>query len=848
MEGATDTENTDRYQQRASDFSKEFNLGQFLYILKKNLIWMLLIIGAFLFGAFLYLRYTSLIYQSTSVIQISNENQASKLLKIESFGESDDISAEIEFIRSKVFIKRALSKLKLEIGYFSQGTVLVTEQYNGTAYEVTVDEYEPQIENVPIFISFGTNQKIYLRYTINEVNYDGSGYENQTIILPLIKAKITIKTPEGIIYEKEPFKDESFYFRIQNIEQITNFYLRKIEVGVQNVAAKTVLISLKDNHPQKAADIVNSIAEDYIKYDVERKSESSKSVITFIDQQLDLVYTKLKDSEISLQSFKTENKLSFNTQEKIPSLSNYDKLNSLENTLVEMELEENILKEIQKTIETSSKELDVYNLLPLLSGTHYEGSISKFISNLNALLLKREETLFDLTNSSKNIKAIDYQIDVQKVLLIAGINKLSETLSKRKQVILSKLKESEKAFIENPIDEVELTRLQRHYSINEKFYSMLTEKKAEYSILIASFVPQNKILEQAFCAPYQISPIKKSIFASFFLVGLLMSVGLVVVKYVLHNSINSIGEIAKHALPGISVLGMVPKYKKDIPISQLIINQNPKSMIAEAFRTIRSNLQFISNEPGSKVIAVTSTISGEGKTFVAINLAGIIAFSGKKVIILDLDMRKPKIHLGFNVQNIKGMSTILIEKDTIENTIQKSSQPNLDFITAGPIPPNPSELIISKNMDIVLENLKQLYDVVIIDNPPVGLVTDGISIIQKADYPIYIFRAEYSQVSFVQNVNKLFVDNKIARLSFVLNGVDLQKGAYGYGGGYDYGYGYGYGGYGYNGYGYSGYGYGYGYGYYEESEKDEKEPLYIRILKLIGFAKLASKIFKNGEN
>src|SRR5690606_32172642 len=160
-----------------------------------------------------------------------------------------------------------------------------------------------------------------------------------------------------------------------------------------------------------------------------------------------------------------------------------------------------------------------------------------------------------------------------------------------------------------------------------------------------------------------------------------------------------------------------------------------KSMMAEAFRNIRTNLQFIdSNQKDSIVIAVTSTISGEGKTFIAINLAGIIAFSGKRVIILDMDMRKPKIHLGFGITNTNGMSTILVGKDSLENCIHQSNLDNLDFITAGPVPPNPSELILNSNTEKVLEELKKTYDVIVIDNPPVGMVTDGIPIIQKADY------------------------------------------------------------------------------------------------------------------
>jgi len=362
-----------------------------------------------------------------------------------------------------------------------------------------------------------------------------------------------------------------------------------------------------------------------------------------------------------------------------------------------------------------------------------------------------------------------------------------------------------------PENELEYGRLQRLFNINEKYYTLLLEKKTEYAISKAGFVSQNVILEKAETPSSPVSPNKRTTYIIYFLGAFLFSLSLVFIRYLSHNEINSLNEISKYTNASISILGIIPKFQQDIPVSQLLVDKSPKSLIAEAFRSVRTNLQFISNEPGSKIIALTSTISGEGKTFVAINLAGIIAFSGKKVVIIDLDMRKPKIHVGFNATNIIGMSTLLIGKDTIENAIQHSNLENLDFITAGPIPPNPSELIIGKKMDEIIAELKTTYDTIIIDNPPVGLVSDGIAMIQKADYPIYIFRADYSKRNFIQNVDRLFNEANIKRLSVILNGVDIERKNYGY----NYGYGYGY-------------GYGQGYGYYEEGPKGAKKKSFFK--------------------
>ena len=264
------------------------------------------------------------------------------------------------------------------------------------------------------------------------------------------------------------------------------------------------------------------------------------------------------------------------------------------------------------------------------------------------------------------------------------------------------------------------------------------------------------------------------------------------------NEINTIDDL-KHLLPDkVTVLGNIPLLKENTEYSQLLVHNSPKSILAESMRNIRTNLSFVNSDV--RVIAISSSISGEGKTFVALNLAGIIALSGKRTIVIDLDLRKPKVHLGLNVSNEKGISNLIIKQVTLEECIRKSEIENLDFISAGPIPPNPSELILSDSFQEILETLKATYDIVIIDNPPVGLVTDGVQILAKADVPIYIFKAHYSKRVFASRVRELFEMNQITHLNIILNGTKAYKGKYGYG-----------------------YGYGYGYDYYDEEDKKKKK-------------------------
>jgi len=296
--------------------------------------------------------------------------------------------------------------------------------------------------------------------------------------------------------------------------------------------------------------------------------------------------------------------------------------------------------------------------------------------------------------------------------------------------------------------------------------------------------------------------------------GLIIGFGVMVLKYLMFNEINMIEDL-ENLLPNqATILGGVPLFKYNMEYSQVIVSEAPKSMMAEAMRKIRTNLSYIN--PNYQTIAISSSISGEGKTFVALNLGGIIAMSGKKTVILDLDMRKPKVHLGFDAENIIGMSSLIVGQCSLEECIQHSNVEGFDFITAGPIPPNPSELLLSQGYQNIIKELKNIYDVIIIDNPPIGLVSDGIRNLTEADIPIYIFKSHYSKRNFADRVNELFEMKQLTQLNVILNGISAAKGSV------------------------YGYGYGYGYGYMEEDSKKFKE--------VSRAGKLYRRIFRKHEN
>lgn len=799
-------ESTNRYKDRLNKFSSEFELGVFLMMLRKSTLWVLFFFLLSFTTAYLFLRYTQPVFQSKATIQINENTKVKSILNVgDAYETESSIARAVEVLKSKVFIERVTSQLNLSISYFNEGTFKSNELYKTSPFLITVKNVKGDEFLKKYRVEFNealNGGKVFVGEDDKRLSYDfildryfkiGSTEFSVQLNSSLTKQEAVTRIQEL----------KKFYFVLESPDLLIARIQNSLDVKILNEQAKTISISIKDQNPVKACDIVNAIANEYQRFDVERESESSKNILSFVENQLNNVFLDLKSTESALQSFKKNNNYSADAELKKTDMLQYS---SVEDQLLKVELDERILQEIQKNL-SDNKSVDPYQLVSLVIGADNELSLKEMISNLQRLLIEKENLLYQVTPNSESIKQINFKIENQRKQLVDGISSARTKMRSRYLNLKDKSNEIASKFVPQPEKDLEYARLMRLFSINEKYYTLLLEKKTEFSISKAGFVSQTIVLENATPNNIPVSPNRNSTLFIAFLVGILMSLILIFLRYFLHNEITSLNEITKHTNAEVSILGMVPKFEKEIPVSQLVINNNPKSIIAESFRTIRTNLQFISNEPGSKVIALTSTVSGEGKTFVALNLGGIISFSGKRVIIMDLDMRKPKIHKGFGVVNEKGMSTILINKHGIQECIQLSSVPNLHFITAGPIPPNPSELIISDRMSQVIEELKREYDVLIIDNPPVGLVTDGVTMIQRADYPIYVFRADYSKKNFIQILDRLQNESNIKKISVVLNSVDISKNRYGY----NYGYGYGY-------------GYGTNYGYYEE--KVEKKSFF----------------------
>ncbi|MBL0329693.1 MAG: hypothetical protein IPP64_09820 [Bacteroidetes bacterium] len=406
-------DNFERYKERISNFSGEFELGLFLYISRKSLVWIAMFFILAFTAAKLYLRYTAPLYQASSIIQVQTNNQANQLLNIDNLStqeNSNGLAEAVELLRSKVFVKRVLSKLPLEVGYYSEGTLLNNELYTGSPFNVEVRRKDNAIVGTKIYIDFNSSSRGVVNFSVDGQSYSENYTTDKWLHFPQFDLRVFITNYPEIQKQQNTNKENVYYFTVNDTNALVNKYYPFLEVKLLNEDAKTISISFKDFNSQKAADIVSSMTEEYTNFDLERKGESSKSVIRFIDVQLDAVYEQLKSSENSIQDFKKVNNV---TEDIDVKNTNTTRLNGLEDQIINLELEENVLNKIGVEI-NNSKAIDSYSLLAMLAGTETEANISKSVSELHRLLIQKKKCFMKLRQVAKPLKQSIFRLIFRK--------------------------------------------------------------------------------------------------------------------------------------------------------------------------------------------------------------------------------------------------------------------------------------------------------------------------------------------------------------------------------------------------------------------------------------------------
>jgi len=734
---------------------ESLDLDKLKSIFLKSLPVVILILIITVSIAAIAIRYTKPLFQSSSVIQIDVKSEA-KVLGFRSFDDDiNNLASEIEIIKSKLFLNQVAEALNFEVSYYQYGDILFEERYQGSPFIVKPIVVPSSLSNQAIDLEIIDNESFELTFDIGGNQVVNTHNFDDTISFSALEMVVELKSG----YDSNI--DNQYFFTINTNERIVSYINRNLTVEPLDFKAKTIIISFKDYHRQKASDIVNVIDTLYLYYTQLDKNKTFKQKIDFLDEQLSQTEEKLTELENYFEDFTIDNKttnLDANLSRTIVLLESLDS---------QKYIVQNQLAAINTIYDRIITENDL-NINP--------GEISYFSSDMRSELERLDQLYQDreILLSSYNENTLAYQKKMQEITYLKDrvlkyIESSRERLYKNLDAIKTRRYQLESEFVELPSKRTEYSKTQRYYGLYEEFYLTLIKNKAEFELAQAGTVTDYRILSTASTPSTPISPNQIIYYGIGAMSGLIFSFIFIGIRYLLHNKISSQQELERSS--NAFVLGTVPLYPfNSDDDSRFVVNKYLKSSISEAFRTIRSNLEFLNGHHDQTIISITSTVSGEGKTFIATNLGGIISLLKNRVVLIDLDMRKPRFQEVFEYANTsKGLSTLLINKHSVEDCIQKTEIENLDFIPAGPIPPNPSELVLGGAFADLIEKLKKSYDVIIIDTPPVGLVTDGIQALKIATIPIYVFRADFSKKAFLKNVNRLAKINKLHNLSLILN-------------------------------------------------------------------------------
>jgi capsular exopolysaccharide synthesis family protein len=792
-------------KEKIPTLNQDFELETFLTVLRKNLIFVIIFFVIAISVGYLYFRYTQPTYSSYSVIQIKKENKTREILGLSSGVRMDPT---LEILRSEEFLKTVIKNLPLSVSYYTEGAFLYTENYGSMPFKVEYEFTEGGLYDKPIYYEINKDGK---SYDIS-IGKDGPKHNVPFNKPTKIQDGVTLTLSSPSYTEKNSITDK-YYFIINSERHILREVSKGLLIETLNNDAGTIKITYECFNAKKSADIVNAIAEQFIEFDVMKSRESSMATIAYIDEQMDNMVDELSTIENQLQQFRIANGI---TNEDVKSRKNSlaeTKIANIEQRIAEIDYEIETLNEVKEQV-NSNPDINMYEMMALMSGQSSNAFLSSMLKSLQDLISKRESMLFEVTENNHKIVVIDKQIESKKETIIDFIGSTIVRLGKQKNDCEKKVENIRNGILEKTsYDELEYSKLQRIYSINEAYYTQLLNKKAEILISQSGYVSTNLVLEKASVPGAPIAPLLPKTLTMAIILALVLSILFLLARYLFYNKILTSSDISKFT--DIPVIGEVVTSRHKNEFSQAVVHKNARSHITENFRKIRTNLDYFPLESKCRVIITTSTVPGEGKTFVAINTADIYAMSGKKVLLVDFDLRKPRLEKCLDLDNELGVSTALTNRKTWQECLHKNVLDNLDVLTSGPVTPIAAELLIGKNMDTFIAEVRNEYDIVILDTPPLGIIHDAITLSKYADNFFYIMRSGISVKGYIEYINGIKEEHNIKNISMILNGLPVSKhSSYGYNK-------YGYSHYGKYGYGYGhGYGYGYGYGYSTDEDDD----------------------------
>ncbi|MFN5423456.1 MAG: GumC family protein [bacterium] len=761
----------------AVEFSPREYIFKYLYLLPWLILGVVIAYGV----TYTRLRYINPIYSASGKVLIKTDKPVGSSGSGDKLGDiitttvsTKAMDDQIELIRSTAMARIALRKANVQQSYYYKGNVRnrlihnpsspvqlrilsVADSLHGLSFEIkAIDNNHFIVNQGGERIAFGSEFQLAAGRFIMDKSVADFGLTNEFICT---------WTPE---------------------RDLARSLAGQIQVGTVSKGANVLSFVFYSEHPRIAEDVVNGFLSAYQEFSLQDKREGANSALSFIDDQLMQARADLVGVETQLQGFREGNKVVGLPEQ---ASGYYEKMQASNQQISEQTMKLKLLEFLINYIRDAK---NAGKSIPLNTGLQDATMVASLITEHNKLQLQREISLQTIPKDNPIIRDMDMSMNKLRNEILLTLGQLKDSY----QTALKSMQQAEQMASSElramPSKDRRLLEITRQQKVMEELYSTLLQRKIQTSISTASTLSNIQILEPGYSGGWPVSPDSRSMYTTAILIGLAIPIGFALLKDVLNDKINSRADIEKFStIPILSEIGHSDN--KDV----LIVSTKDRKYISEQFRILRTNLQYILPRKEKSTILVTSSVSGEGKTFVSTNLAGVLAIAGKKVVVMEFDIRKPKVLKGFNMdrKGQKGITNYLMGNANLDEIIiPVEGFPNLFIISCGPVPPNPSELILDPLVKQLFDEVKERFDHVVIDSAPVGLVSDGFELGVFADATAYIIRHNYSHKKQVQFIDEIYQGKRLPHMSLVINDLQLTGGYGRY--------------YGYKGYGYAGY-YGY---------------------------------------
>lgn len=747
--------------------------------------------------------------QGTIVIKESSTYGGSGSILMQGFGVDagyKNVNNQMIMLGSYDLMSRVVDSLPyLNVEYITQGRFKTRQLYHTSPVAIEYTRLDPQAYGILYQLNFEKDGSLHISSTNEDLPLDIDTRYGQPVSCPLFD--LTIWPTEWVT------SNTKIYFRFRTHESLVDEFMGRLQLSFVAEGSTVLALSLVSETPVRDCEFIDKLAQIYLLQNLEQKNEVAENSIRFINQQLANLQASLQVSEGAMTDFRQENKF--------VDVNSYagqlmSRISDYEQQTMELRLRETYFDYLIKYIHDNIEKDAV--IAPTTMGVN-EPMLMALVQQLNDLRIQRGEL------TEKNVYYAKYTKDIEnvKTAIEEVVTSMRASLEIEKADLDNRYKDVEKSIKQLPEKELQMVAIERNYRIDDNYYTFFLQKRAEAEIQKASNTPDNSILDKARTTAVMNAKAKSKTSTTYLIIGFLIPLILIILSELLNNKIRSPKDVVK--LKMFRLIGTLRHAKNQNPT---LVKASPRSSYAEMLRAIRTRIEFVLKRKQNMAICITSTESGDGKTFLATNLAALYAMSGKKTLLIDLDLRKPNIHTKLGLEKGSGLSNYLIGDCEIEDTMERNTPFGFDFLRAGTIPPNPGELVHSDKLTQLMASLREQYEFIVIDTSPIGLVPDAYAIIEQSDLCLFVIRCMETNKSFCKQTLEQMreVIENPEKVQIVLSDIPTE-GRHSYGSGYGYGYG-GYGGYGYGHFGYGGYG-GYGYGYGEESGSERYGKFYGRL-------------------